>query len=112
MPEPTLTDVYAELCALRTELAALRADRSTQLVDAQTLASELRVSRQWIYEHRDKLGAIRIGDGPKARLRFDVDTARHALTAPVTTTAPRPASRQTRTNRTTSAGSILKVRKD
>jgi hypothetical protein len=41
------------------------------LVDAGQLARLLGVSRQWIYEHANELGAITIGDGSKPRLRFD-----------------------------------------
>jgi hypothetical protein len=78
------------------------------LVDAATLASELGVSRQWIYQHRDRLGGVRIGTGPRARIRFDVNTARQALHAPERTTTPTTTSR--RRTRTNEAGSILKVR--
>jgi hypothetical protein len=45
------------------------------LVDAQALAVVLGVSRDFVYEHADELGALRLGNGPKARLRFDVDAA-------------------------------------
>jgi hypothetical protein len=48
-------------------------------VDATTLATELGVTRSWVYEHRDELGAVRLGAGPKPRLRFDVETASQAL---------------------------------
>jgi hypothetical protein len=49
------------------------------LVDASALAEALGVSRDYVYEHADQLGAVQLGDGPKARKRFDVDTARAAL---------------------------------
>lgn len=32
----------------------------------------LGVSRGFVYDHADELGAVRLGSGPKARLRFDV----------------------------------------
>lgn len=51
----------------------------TPLVDAATLATELGVSRDWVYEHSDELGVLRLGNGPKARLRFDVATAKDCL---------------------------------
>jgi hypothetical protein len=50
-----------------------------RLVDATTLATELGVTRSWVYEHRDELGAVRLGAGPKPRLRFDIETASQAL---------------------------------
>ena len=43
------------------------------------LARHLGLNPAWIYEHADELGAIRIGDGPKARIRFDLYTATQAL---------------------------------
>ena len=49
-------------------------------VDAQHLAGELGVDRGWVYANAERLGAIRLGTGPRARLRFDVERARKALT--------------------------------
>lgn len=49
------------------------------LIDASALAAELGVSRDFIYEHAHELGALRLGNGPKARLRFDPAAARDAL---------------------------------
>jgi hypothetical protein len=48
-------------------------------VDAATLAKQLGVARAFVYEHADELGAQRLGDGPRARLRFDVETAKRAM---------------------------------
>lgn len=44
----------------------------TRLVDAATVARLLRVSRATVYTKADQLGAIRVGHGPRARLRFDL----------------------------------------
>lgn len=54
--------------------------RGRQLVDAQTLADELGVRRETVYAHADEFGVIRLGEGPKPRLRFDLETAREAFT--------------------------------
>lgn len=51
----------------------------TGLVDANGLAAEFGVDRSWVYAHADALGAIRLGDGSKPRLRFDLDVAREAF---------------------------------
>ena len=51
------------------------------LVDASRLAKHLGLTRAWIYEHAHELGAIRVGSGPRARLRFDLATATAALAA-------------------------------
>src|SRR5438067_744311 len=31
-------------------------------------------TRAWVYQHAAELGALRIGYGPRARLRFDLET--------------------------------------
>jgi hypothetical protein len=49
------------------------------LVDARELAEELGVSIDYIYAHAAELGAMRLGSGPKARIRFDLHRARQAL---------------------------------
>ena len=50
------------------------------LVDARAVANYLAVDRSWVYEHADELGARRLGDGPKARLRFSLDEVDERLT--------------------------------
>lgn len=45
----------------------------TRFVSAAELAHLLGVSRATVYEKAHKLGAIRLGTGPRARLRFDVE---------------------------------------
>jgi hypothetical protein len=50
-----------------------------RLLDATQLAMHLGVTRTWVYEHAHQLGAIRLGAGTKARLRFDLDTATTAI---------------------------------
>ncbi|HEY7892715.1 MAG TPA: hypothetical protein VIC05_10960 [Solirubrobacteraceae bacterium] len=49
------------------------------LLSVSQLAKHLKLNRSWVYEHATDLGAIRLGDGPKARLRFDLQTATEAL---------------------------------
>jgi DNA-binding MurR/RpiR family transcriptional regulator len=66
--------------AIARRVAELLADRSqTRLVDAIELAAALGVSPTYVYRHARQLGARRLGDGPKARLRFDLEQARSAL---------------------------------
>ena len=52
------------------------------LVDARVLAEELGVSIDYVYAHAGDLGAMRLGSGAKARIRFDLDRARRALEVP------------------------------
>lgn len=43
---------------------------TTPWLDAKDVAELLGVERDWAYEHADELGASRIGNGPRPRLRF------------------------------------------
>lgn len=91
------------------KLSGRRAPRA--LVDARALADELGVDRDWVYAHSEELGVIRLGTGPKAPLRFDVQRARDALTAMNTDgsqTAPEPPPR--RASRAGSASGLKRIR--
>lgn len=65
------------------QLADLVADRLAdkvipepgQWLSAAQLAEVLGVSRECVYENADSLGALRIGEGPRARLRFPPPSA-------------------------------------
>lgn len=57
------------------------ADTATPLVDAAAIAAVLGVSRDYVYEHADQLGARRLGEGRRPRLRFDVADAVAAYAA-------------------------------
>ena len=50
-----------------------------RLLSATEVSQALGVERSWVYEHAIELGAIRIGDGPRPRLRFDLKTVRGRL---------------------------------
>ena len=43
------------------------------------VARRLAVHENWVYGHADQLGAIRLGDGEKARLRFDLERVARAI---------------------------------
>jgi hypothetical protein len=70
-----------EIESLAEHLAALVASArpSVGLIDARDLAEELGVARDWVYANAERLGGVRLGDGPRARLRFDAERAREAL---------------------------------
>jgi hypothetical protein len=58
----------------------LRADGwGESLVDAEELARRHGVSRSFVYEHAEELGAIRLGSGARPRLRFDPKVAVRAF---------------------------------
>jgi DNA-binding transcriptional ArsR family regulator len=105
MTEPvTLAPAAVEAVARR--VVELLADEhatppTARLLDAADLADLLGVSRATVYEHADALGAVRIGDGPRGRLRFDAETALAAWQTrdrePALEPVPRPPRRRTRT---------------
>lgn len=49
---------------------AVRRDPPARFLDAAATARMLSVERDWVYEHAEELGAVRLG-GPRGRLRFD-----------------------------------------
>jgi hypothetical protein len=81
LPDDQL-DTLADLIAARlTRAPHGRTPSGRRLVDAQTLAGELGCSRDCVYAHAEELGGRRIGDGPRGRLRFDLDRALEAWTS-------------------------------
>ena len=52
---------------------------SDRLLSPAELADWLGVERSYVYGHADELGALRLGSGPRARLRFDVEDVARRL---------------------------------
>ncbi len=52
-----------------------------RLLTARDVAATYNVARGWVYAHADELGAIRLGDGPRPRLRFDAAVVTQRLQA-------------------------------
>lgn len=70
MPDPEVEILAQRVAAV---LGNHEAPDPPRLVTANELARILRVSRDFVYSHADRLGVIRLGPGPKARLRFLLD---------------------------------------
>ena len=85
-------EAIAEATARKIIEIAREPAKTFGLVDARELAGELGVSPHYVYAHAPELGAMRLGLGPKARIRFDLDRARQALEA----RSVRPAKRRAR----------------
>lgn len=105
--------LLAELGAL---LAAPAPSRERWLT-ATEVAAMLGITRDAVYRQADELGAVRIGTGPKARLRFDADEVAAALRACCTSMEslppdppPRQRSRPRRTPESVRAFPLLPVR--
>ena len=113
---PEEIDALAEAVSTRV-VAQLRAEPAappsepTGLVDAATLARALAVSPSYIYSRSAELGARRLGSGPRARLRFDLERAleAHASGAPGCTAPATPQAAKGRPRRAGSSA-LLPVR--
>ena len=51
--------------------AALAGEPLGGLIDAAEVARRHGVTRAWVYEHADRLGAVRLGSGSRPRLRLN-----------------------------------------
>ena len=60
-------------------MVAAAIGRRGELVDASEVARRFGVSRGWVYEHAGELGALRLGGGPRPRLRFELAAVDAAL---------------------------------
>ena len=74
-----LTPQAVEQVAQRVAQLLQQREARPELITAGELARQLRVQRPWVYKHRHLLGGQRIGDGPKAQWRFDLEMATQAL---------------------------------
>jgi hypothetical protein len=85
------------------ELLEERSPVARPFLDAAGVAVLLGVSAEWARDHAGELGAVRLGDGPRAPLRFDAERVRDYLDAqrvakPIQRPAPRrPGPRRGRT---------------
>jgi hypothetical protein len=68
----------------------LRGRTAGDLIDAKEVAARLGVRPEWVYAHARELGALRLDDGPRARLRFDPTLVRQALTRMAEAERPPP----------------------
>jgi hypothetical protein len=100
---PELIDAVARrfLELVREAGAATGADPPDLLTVAE-VAERLKMSPKWVYAHQRRLGVIKLGDGPKARLRFDpraVEELRQPDAGPDQTAAPREPPKAKRSRR-------------
>lgn len=78
----TLDEEDIEAIAQRVaQKVAAATPSAVRLLEPKELATALHVSLDYVYAHAVDLGVMRLGDGPKARLRFDLQTATRAMRA-------------------------------
>ena len=75
---PVVIDAVARrMLELARENGQTEPDQPPDLLTVAEVADRLKMTPKWVYAHQRRLGVIKLGDGPKARLRFDpriVDT--------------------------------------
>ena len=74
--DPELVDAIARRVV---ELLEKKGIQQRELVDASELARRLGIERSWVYSHAIELGAVKLGQGKKPRLRFDPEIAAQVL---------------------------------
>ena len=82
------------------------------MIDAAEVARRFGVTRDYVYTHAGRLGAIPLSSRPKARLRFDPKRVAEAMGAREPGSGgggERPRSRQRRRRGRKQVGSILPV---
>jgi hypothetical protein len=62
--------------------AAVEEESRQEMVSAAEVSRRWGVSRRWVYDHAEGLGAVALGGGPRPRLRFDPEIVAARLGAP------------------------------
>jgi hypothetical protein len=80
---PSQAAELADMIAIRVValIEHLAHGANPELATAAEVAQALGVGTSWVYANKRRLGAIRLGEGPKARLRFDLEQAKRAVRA-------------------------------
>lgn len=111
MTEPAELSPASILAIAEKVVELLKAEPSStpgRYLTAAEVADRFAVSRDWVYAHAEELGAERLTDGPRARLRFDPARVVDALAKPFTTPPTRSAPPKRRT--TTSTADLLPIK--
>jgi hypothetical protein len=67
-----VAEALADVLMERGLLVAAGSASPARILDAAQVGAMLGRDRHWVYAHARELGAFRFGDGPKARLGFDL----------------------------------------
>jgi hypothetical protein len=87
---------------LREESAASR--EGPRLLTVAAVSQEFGVSTDWLYANAGRLGAIRLGSGPRARLRFDRATIADRIAKVASNASRERSSRRGKRRRGTPTG--------
>jgi hypothetical protein len=97
--DPADIEAIAELVVERLAERERRPAR-IGLATASEVAERYGVSLSWVYANKRRLGAVVLGDGPKARLRFDLESVGEALGTSIQAPSERPRRRRGRPRKT------------
>ena len=96
------------------ELLEQRGLGRRELVDAAELARRFGIERSSVYTHAIELGAVKLGNGAKPRLRFDPEVAERVLRkvdeAPAADPPARSGKRAGRPRGSADRGELLPIR--
>ena len=107
-----LAAAVAERVVERLRDEAVPPSEPTALLDARALAARLGVSVSFVYANSGKLGGVRLGNGPKPRLRFHLERAVEAhASAPGCTAPATPQAAKGRPRRPPSSLELLPIRR-
>jgi hypothetical protein len=76
----------------------LAAPTAATWLNAAEVAQLLHVTREWVYQHADELGAVRLGGGRRPRLRFRREGLAAVNAEPTGRVEKRPKHRETRSH--------------
>jgi hypothetical protein len=62
--------------------ASVAEEPEKKMLSAAEVSRQWGVSRRWVYDHAEELGAVALGGGPRPRLRFDPDVVAERLGSP------------------------------
>lgn len=79
----SIASIAASLAELLGVIPEPQPEVPPRLLSAAEVARWWAVERSWVYNHARELGACRLGDGPRPRLRFDRDEVAERLGAPL-----------------------------
>ncbi len=79
MTDAELVEAVARRVVELLRESGLDAPARSRLIEAPEAAERLGVSAEWVRDHALELGAVRLGDGPRPRLRFDPERVAEAL---------------------------------
>lgn len=114
MTTPTRLDDFSVTAIAERVVELLRDEGvAVDLINAGEVARRFGVSRDYVYEHAEELGAVRLGKGTRGRLRFDPSTVGERLgSRAVRTAESQPQQEKQRAVRRTQpdSGNLLPIK--